>query len=46
MAVDPNIKVVVADDAQRCVHDVMEIGKIIDLEKFIETSFAITAYNI
>jgi len=29
---------------QRYMHDVMEIGKIIDLEKFIETSFANKAY--
>jgi ABC-type nitrate/sulfonate/bicarbonate transport system substrate-binding protein len=31
---------------QRYMHDVMEIGKIIDLEKFIETRFANQAYNI
>jgi ABC-type nitrate/sulfonate/bicarbonate transport system substrate-binding protein len=34
------------DKIQRYMHDVMEIGKIIDLEKFIESSFANTAYNI
>jgi hypothetical protein len=28
------------------MHDVMEIGKIIDLEKFIENSFANQAYNL
>ncbi len=31
---------------QRYMHDVMEIGKIIDLEKFIENRFANQAYNI
>ncbi|MCP4718619.1 MAG: ABC transporter substrate-binding protein [Desulfobacteraceae bacterium] len=31
---------------QKYMHDVMEIGKIIDLEKFIENSFANQAYNI
>jgi len=31
---------------QRYMHDVMEIGKIIDLEKFIENGFANQAYNI
>ena len=34
------------DKIQRYMHDVMEIGKIIDLDRFIETSFANTAYNI
>ncbi|MCG8619192.1 MAG: ABC transporter substrate-binding protein [Desulfobacterales bacterium] len=34
------------DRIQKYMHDVMEIGKIIDLEKFIENSFANTAYNI
>ncbi|MEE4362607.1 MAG: response regulator [Desulfotignum sp.] len=34
------------DKIQRYMHDVMEIGKIIDLEKFIETRFADIAYNI
>lgn len=34
------------DKIQRYMHDVMEIGRIIDLEKFIETSFANNAYNI
>jgi ABC-type nitrate/sulfonate/bicarbonate transport system substrate-binding protein/CheY-like chemotaxis protein len=34
------------DKIQRYMHDVMEIGKIIDLESFIETSFANKAYNI
>ncbi|WDP92697.1 MAG: ABC transporter substrate-binding protein [Desulfobacter sp.] len=34
------------DKIQRYMHDVMEIGKIIDLESFIETSFANSAYNI
>ncbi len=32
------------DKIQRYMHDVMEIGKIIDLEKFIETRFAQKAY--
>ena len=32
------------DKIQRYMHDVMEIGKIIDLEKFIESSFADQAY--
>jgi ABC-type nitrate/sulfonate/bicarbonate transport system substrate-binding protein/AmiR/NasT family two-component response regulator len=31
---------------QRYMHDVMEIGKIIDLEKFIENRFANNTYNI
>lgn len=31
---------------QRYMHDVMEIGKIIDLEKFIENRFANQTYNI
>ena len=31
---------------QRYMHDVMEIGKIIDLEKFIENRFANQAYNL
>ncbi|MCG8633612.1 MAG: ABC transporter substrate-binding protein [Desulfobacterales bacterium] len=34
------------DKIQRYMHDVMDIGKIIDLEKFIDNSFANTAYNI
>ena len=34
------------DKIQRYMHDVMEIGKIIDLEKFILPDFANTAYNI
>ena len=34
------------DKIQRYMHDVMEIGKIIDLESFIETGFANKAYNI
>lgn len=34
------------DKIQRYMHDVMEIGKIIDLEKFIEPRFADIAYNI
>jgi ABC-type nitrate/sulfonate/bicarbonate transport system substrate-binding protein len=34
------------DNIQRYMHDVMEIGKIIDLEKFIENSFANQAYNL
>lgn len=34
------------DKIQRYMHDVMEIGKIIDLERFIESSFADNAYNI
>lgn len=34
------------DKIQRYMHDVMEIGKLIDLEKFIEASFADKAYNI
>ncbi len=33
------------DKIQRYMHDVMEIGKIIDLEKFIESSFADEAYR-
>ncbi len=33
------------DRIQRYMHDVMEIGKIIDLEKFIESSFADEAYR-
>ncbi len=33
------------DKIQRYMHDVMEIGKIIDLEKFIESSFADQAYR-
>ena len=33
------------DKIQRYMHDVMEIGKIIDLEKFIENSFADQAYR-
>lgn len=33
------------DKIQRYMHDVMEIGKIIDLEKFIETRFADKAYR-
>lgn len=33
------------DKIQRYMHDVMEIGKIIDLEKFIEKSFADKAYR-
>ncbi|MFH2091857.1 MAG: response regulator [Pseudomonadota bacterium] len=33
------------DKIQRYMHDVMEIGKIIDLEKFVETSFADEAYR-
>ncbi|MBU1343234.1 MAG: response regulator [Proteobacteria bacterium] len=33
------------DKIQRYMHDVMEIGKIIDLDKFIETSFADKAYR-
>jgi hypothetical protein len=33
------------DKIQRYMHDVMEIGKIIDLENFIEPSFANTAFN-
>jgi len=28
------------------MHDVMEIGNIVDLEKFIENRFANQAYNI
>jgi hypothetical protein len=34
------------DKIQKYMHDVMEIGKIIDLEKFIENRFANQAYNI
>jgi len=34
------------DKIQKYMHDVMEIGKIIDLEQFIESSFADSAYNI
>ena len=34
------------DKIQRYMHDVMEIGRIIDLEKFIEPAFANKAYNI
>ncbi|MBU0971494.1 MAG: ABC transporter substrate-binding protein, partial [Proteobacteria bacterium] len=34
------------DKIQRYMHDVMEIGRIIDLEKFIENRFANQAYNI
>ena len=34
------------DKIQKYMHDVMEIGKIIDLDKFIENSFANAAYNI
>ncbi|WDP85751.1 MAG: ABC transporter substrate-binding protein [Desulfobacter sp.] len=34
------------DVIQKYMHDVMEIGKIIDLDSFIENSFANTAYNI
>ncbi len=33
------------DKIQRYMHDVMEIGKIIDLDKFIESSFADEAYQ-
>jgi CheY-like chemotaxis protein len=33
------------DKIQRYMHDVMEIGKIIDLDKFIENSFADKAYK-
>lgn len=33
------------DKIQRYMHDVMEIGKIIDLDKFIESSFADEAYR-
>jgi ABC-type nitrate/sulfonate/bicarbonate transport system substrate-binding protein len=33
------------DKIQRYMHDVMEIGKIIDLENFIEPSFANIAFN-
>jgi len=33
------------DKIQRYMHDVMEIGKIIDLEKFIESGFADKAYR-
>ncbi len=33
------------DKIQRYMHDVMQIGKIIDLEKFIESSFADEAYR-
>jgi ABC-type nitrate/sulfonate/bicarbonate transport system substrate-binding protein/CheY-like chemotaxis protein len=33
------------DKIQRYMHDVMEIGKIIDLEQFIESSFADQAYR-
>jgi len=34
------------DKIQKYMHDTMEIGKIIDLEQFIENSFANQAYNI
>jgi len=34
------------DKVQKYMHDTMEIGKIIDLEKFIETGFANKIYNI
>ncbi|HRF90052.1 MAG TPA: ABC transporter substrate-binding protein, partial [Desulfobacter postgatei] len=34
------------DKIQRYMHDVMEIGKIIDLENFIDPSFANIAFNI
>ncbi len=34
------------DKIQRYMHDVMEIGKIIDLEKFIHSEFAQNAYNL
>ena len=34
------------DKIQKYMHDVMEIGKIIDLENFIEPRFANTAFNI
>ncbi|WP_022668031.1 response regulator [Desulfospira joergensenii] len=34
------------DKIQKYMHDVMEIGKIIDLEKFIEPDFANKAYNL
>jgi ABC-type nitrate/sulfonate/bicarbonate transport system substrate-binding protein/CheY-like chemotaxis protein len=34
------------DKIQKYMHDTMEIGKIIDLEKFIETGFADKIYNI
>ncbi len=34
------------DKIQRYMHDVMDIGKIIDLESFIDTTFANKAYNI
>lgn len=34
------------DKIQKYMHDEMKIGKIIDLEKFIESSFANSAYNI
>jgi ABC-type nitrate/sulfonate/bicarbonate transport system substrate-binding protein/AmiR/NasT family two-component response regulator len=34
------------EKVQRYMHDVMEIGKIIDLEKFIENRFANKTYNI
>ncbi len=34
------------DKIQKYMHDTMGIGKIIDLEKFIENSFANQAYNI
>ncbi|MCG8641161.1 MAG: response regulator [Desulfobacterales bacterium] len=33
------------DKIQRYMHDVMEIGKIIDLDRFIESSFADEAYR-
>ncbi len=33
------------DKIQQYMHDVMEIGRIIDLDKFIETSFADKAYG-
>ncbi len=34
------------DKIQRYMHDVMEIGKIIDLEKFIHSEFAKNAYSL
>ena len=34
------------DKIQKYMHDVMEIGKLIDLDKFVETRFADTTYNI
>ncbi len=33
------------DKIQKYMHDVMEIGKLIDLEKFIQSDFANKAYN-